>query len=158
MAIKPFSKSPKPPLTPGLELIQLRARLTELEAREEVSVDHRTAEVGAIIDIPLELLSPNPWPSRIFVNAEAVNRLAQSIAKFGLLQPIAVRRHPERPDGYQIIAGGLRWRAVQELGRQTIRAVLIQATDAEMTLFSLFENIGREPYRASELSNAKAGL
>jgi hypothetical protein len=105
MATEPFSKSPKQPLSPSLELAQIRARLNELEAQEEMYLKHQTADVGALIDIPVELLSPNPWPSRLVIEADAVSRLAESITQFRLLQPILVRRHPEVPGSYQIVAG-----------------------------------------------------
>ena len=51
-----------------------------------------------------------------------VEVLAESIRENGLLRPILVR---ETSDGYMIVHGERRWRAVQILGHATIVASLV---------------------------------
>ena len=53
---------------------------------------------------------------------QAVDVLAESIRAQGLLRPILLRR---TPDGYVIVHGERRWRAVQVLGHATIVACLV---------------------------------
>src|SRR3546814_19093963 len=47
----------------------------------------------------------------------AVDALAESIKAQGILQPILVRRHPDRPNGLAIFAGERRWRGAQRAKR-----------------------------------------
>lgn len=107
------------------------------------------------LDIPVDLLSPNPWASRIRIDDDFVNKLAESIKSMGLAIPISVRRDPNRPGAYQIVCGGLRWRAFKRLGYKTIPACLIEVEDAKMGFLSLIENLHREPYTTEELEKAK---
>lgn len=152
MTIKPFTRSPKLPPNPQRELQQQREKLKQLQMQEELLQQHVDADGGrATFRISVDLLSPNPKASRKVVNMEFLDRLTQSIAQHGLLQPITVRRHPDNPGTYQIVAGGLRWLAVKQLGQESIPAIVIEATDAEMGLLSLVENLSRDQYAASEL-------
>lgn len=76
-------------------------------------------------------------------NAEKMASLRESIKLQGLLQPITVRK---LDDGYQLIAGGRRYRAfVEEFGEQSaIKAEVRVMTDAEATAAMLAENNERE--------------
>lgn len=76
-------------------------------------------------------------------NAEKMTSLRESIRLQGLLQPITVRKVD---DGYQLIAGGRRYRAfVEEFGEQAeIKAEVRVMTDAEATAAMLAENNERE--------------
>ena len=156
MTIKPFTISPKLPSNPQLELQQLQERVKLLQRQAELHLMQVDAGVGgAPSRILVALLSPNPRASRTYITQEAVDMLAQSIAQYGLLQPILVRNHPDEPGEYQIIVGGLRWLAAKQLGHESIPAVVIEATDSQMGIFSLRENMGRAQYTASELRAAK---
>jgi len=74
----------------------------------------------SLLRLPCDQIKPDPdspgYPSR------AVEALAESIRQDGLLRPILVR---ETPDGYTIVHGERRWRAVQALGHATIVAWLV---------------------------------
>lgn len=83
--------------------------------------------------------SPNQ-PRRIF-NQEQIEELAASIESVGLLQPIAVRRVGEK---YELIAGERRLKAHQFLNRSSIEVIVIDATDEEVALLTLAENLKRE--------------
>jgi ParB family chromosome partitioning protein len=64
-------------------------------------------------DVRIEQIHPNPKQPRQNFDDATVKELAQSIQQNGILQPILVRRHPERPQEFEIIAGERRWRAAQ---------------------------------------------
>lgn len=85
---------------------------------------------------------PNPGQPRKTFDKEALETLADSIAKYGVLQPITVRR---RADGkYLIIAGERRWRATQLAGLKDIPALVIEADDRLAAELALIENLQRE--------------
>ena len=82
-----------------------------------------------------------------------------SIQEVGLIQPILVRSVSIRDTSellksYQIIAGERRFKAHQKLGLSTIKAIVLEATDAEMAALALAENIDRTDLTAYEIAVA----
>ncbi len=76
--------------------------------------------------------------------------LRKSIAEKGIVQPVTVR---QVDDGYQLISGERRLRAVRELGHAEIPAYIIEITsDEEMLELSIIENIHRENLNAIEIA------
>jgi ParB family chromosome partitioning protein len=90
-----------------------------------------------IIDI-----EPNASQPRRDFDEERLGELADSIARNGLLQPVAVRRM----DGgtYQIIAGERRWRAARMAGLKEIPAIILEADDLKAMELAMIENLQRE--------------
>ena len=62
-----------------------------------------------LLIVPIEKVEPREDQPRQTFDPQALQDLADSIAQYGLIQPITVRRLPH--DFYQIIAGERRWRA-----------------------------------------------
>lgn len=91
-------------------------------------------------------LRPNPRQPRQELPANHLQALAGSIAKTGVIQPIAVR--PTGEGTYEIIAGERRWRAAQMAGLAEIPAIIREATDEQMLEMALVENIYREDLNA----------
>ena len=83
--------------------------------------------------------SPNQ-PRKLF-NQQDIEDLAASIEEIGLLQPIAVRRINDK---YELIAGERRMKAHQFLNKNTIEVIIIDASDEEVALLTLAENLKRE--------------
>ena len=82
-----------------------------------------------ISNIPLNVIEPNPWnPNKM--PSSTSKKLKASIQKFGLFNPIIVRKY--KSENYQIIDGEWRWRIHQELKLETIPARVIEATDEEV--------------------------
>ncbi|MBP2651244.1 MAG: parB-like partition protein [Firmicutes bacterium] len=94
-----------------------------------------TAEV-AINDI-----IPNKFQPRRVFDEESLVDLSMSIERYGVLQPVVVRRYIT---GYELVAGERRWRAARLAGLKSIPAVVRDYTDGEMTEIALIENIQRE--------------
>lgn len=91
-------------------------------------------------EVPVSAVRPNPeQPRRSFDEAE-LRELADSIAVFGILQPVIV---VGADDGYVLIAGERRWRAASLLGLETIPAIVRTANEQEMLELALVENIQR---------------
>lgn len=94
--------------------------------------------------IKMSQVHRNPRQPREYFDQDALNELAASIDKYGLMQAIEVRPDNEL-GGYEIVAGERRWRAHQILGRTKIR-VTITSEKNELQRFkrSMSENVTRE--------------
>src|ERR1700744_3837474 len=101
------------------------------EAQSAVTPERRRE--GGGVELPVELVRPNPeQPRRAFSQPELAE-LAESIRERGVIQPIIVRPQPGgAPGEHQIIAGERRWRAAQQAGLRTIPALVRDLTAAEV--------------------------
>ena len=75
--------------------------------------DTSPAQAAGARQIAIEKLHPGRYQPRRNMGEAELQDLAQSIRELGVLQPILVREHPDRPGDYEIIAGERRWRAAQ---------------------------------------------
>ncbi|MBP8951143.1 MAG: ParB/RepB/Spo0J family partition protein [Armatimonadetes bacterium] len=107
-------------------------------------------------EIEIDRIQPNPFqPRRQIEDNEALEELAASIRERGILQPIRVRAHAS---GYQLIAGERRWRAARMAGLETVSAVVVEATDADMRIEALVENLQREDLNDMDRARAMREL
>lgn len=97
---------------------------------------------GDLRNIPIELIQRGKYQPRTDMHEEALEDLANSIKKQGVMQPIVIR--PISSDKYEIIAGERRWRATQIAGLDTIPAIIKPVGDEAAIAMSLIENIQRE--------------
>ena len=102
---------------------------------------------GALQELPMASIRPNPYQPRSRLDEPQFAELVASIETSGLLQPIVVRKHL---DGYQLIAGERRWRAAQKLEWQKIPAVIKEADDRTLLTLALVENLQRDNLSAIE--------
>lgn len=108
------------------------------------------AEDGAALpvrEIPLRRIRPNRFQPRRDFDDAAIAELRDSIAENGLLQPLVVRR---AEDGFELVAGERRLRALRELGRESAPALLRDLGDEAMLVLALVENLQRENLNAIE--------
>ena len=97
---------------------------------------------GGFATISVDGIHANPDQPRSDFDPERIDALAASIDAVGLLQPIVVRAEG---DGYVLVAGERRLRAVRQLGHASIAAVIRDETDAATNLTeALVENLQRE--------------
>jgi ParB family transcriptional regulator, chromosome partitioning protein len=99
--------------------------------------------------IPLALLEGSPNNPRRKV--QQVDDLAASIAEYGLLQPIVVRR---QGDGYEVVAGHRRLAAVRSLGWTDVPAVVRDEAEDRAYLLTLIENLQRQDLSPREEARA----
>ncbi len=105
-------------------------------------------------DVPIEKIHPNAnQPRRHFTEA-ALEELSESIRSNGVLQPILVRDHGERPGEYQIVAGERRWRAAQRAQLHQVPVVIREIDDGQALELALVENLQREDLMALEEADA----
>jgi ParB family transcriptional regulator, chromosome partitioning protein len=98
----------------------------------------------------LEKISPQKGQPRTRFDPAALDELAQSIQKHGLLEPILVRR--TGVDRFEIIAGERRWRACQKAGLREALVIVKEAADDEAFEIALVENLQREDLGPMELA------
>ena len=105
-------------------------------------------------EVPIEQIHPNPKQPRQNFDDATVKELAQSVKQNGILQPILVRRHPERPQEFEIVAGERRWRAAQLARLHEVPVVIRDIDEAKMLEMALVENVQREDLNALEEAEA----
>src|SRR3546814_9616069 len=79
----------------------------------------------------IEHLRPGRFQPRHHFDEAAVDALAASIKAQGILQPILVRRHTDRPNEFEIVAGERRWRAAQRAKLPAVPVVIRDLSDAQ---------------------------
>jgi len=94
--------------------------------------------------VPIEHLRPGRFQPRHHFDEAAVNALAESIKAQGILQPILVRRDPDRPNEFEIVAGERRWRAAQIAKLHEVPVVIRDLTDAQSLELAIVENVQRQ--------------
>jgi ParB family transcriptional regulator, chromosome partitioning protein len=99
------------------------------------------AAPGAVVDLPVDAIVPNPQQPRKDFDDKALRDLSASLSQSGVLQPVVVRR---LGSGYQLIVGERRWRAAKLAGLTRIPAVVREASDAQSLELALVENLLRE--------------
>ena len=97
---------------------------------------------GPVSTLPLREIEPDKNQPRKDFDEAALAELADSIARHGLLQPIAVRA--AAGGAYKIIAGERRWRAARMAGLSEVPVVIKDVSDAEAMELALIENLQRE--------------
>lgn len=137
-----------------MEKRSLGKGLSALIPPKEVAVaDGGTgASVGeSVMRVPVEKIRANKYQPRSTFNEERLKELADSIKENGVVQPVLVRKAGE---GFELVAGERRLRAVTTLGYDTIPAIVKDVSDVDMLEFSLIENIQREELNPLEEANA----
>ena len=83
-------------------------------------------ETGRVVFLPARSIRPNPAQPRRIFREEALEELAESIRRHGILQPLSVRRIDT---GYELIAGERRLRAGQLAGLSEIPCIIMNMDD-----------------------------
>ncbi|MDJ1407738.1 MAG: ParB/RepB/Spo0J family partition protein [Candidatus Midichloria sp.] len=107
-----------------------------------------------IIELPVNNIEANFEQPRKAINN--IEELAKSVSKYGILQPILVRRGPG--DKFQIIAGERRWRAAKLANFVTIPAIIKDNDEKTLFEISIIENIQREDLKPLEEAEAYSRL
>ena len=114
----------------------------------------QTSEIQAVQLCPVDLLFPHPHNPRGEVDPATVQELADSIREKGVLEPLIVVPHPEKPEGYLVVAGHRRRAASILAGLDEAPVIVRDYTPVEQEEVMLAENIQREDL--SPLQEAKA--
>jgi ParB family chromosome partitioning protein len=116
-----------------------------------------TSPGAALVELPLDAISPNPDQPRATIDPAALESLAASLRATGVLQPIVVA--PADAEGHhQLIAGERRWRAAGLAGIARIPAIIREVDARERLELALVENVVREDLSAIDVAQACASL
>lgn len=125
----------------------------DLISGENVSVETETLDGLRSIDI--SAIRPNPDQPRQHFDNEALDELADSMKRRGVIQPIVVRPHGKN---FQIVAGERRWRAAQRARLHQVPAIVRQLSDEETLEIAIVENVQRRDLNAIEEAEAYVKL
>ena len=103
-----------------------------------------TAASSAATMLRISEIEPRSDQPRKTFDHEPLEALADSIAQFGVIQPIVVRENKSAEGTYEILAGERRWRAAKMAGLSEIPAVILEGDDLKAAQVSVIENVQRE--------------
>jgi ParB family chromosome partitioning protein len=133
----------------GLDSLLPRAHANSSAAPAPIATE---SDGGKPREIPLELIDPNPFQTRVNLDEAQLAELAASITANGVVQPILVR--PLASGRFQLIAGERRWRASELAGKKTIPAILRQVSDEQAMEITIVENLQRADLNPMEQARA----
>lgn len=96
---------------------------------------------GQLTVLNIKDILPNRFQPRIKFDEEKLEELAESISKYGVIQPIVVRPVGNK---FEIIAGERRFKASKLANRSTIPAILVNLSDKDSEEIALLENVQRQ--------------
>jgi len=109
-------------------------------------------KVEVVETILIDRISPDPEQPRKYFNEDEEQRLADSIKKYGLIQPILVRKVQHLSYDYVIVHGERRFRAHKRLGLRTINGIIREIEDSKARDLQLLENVQRKDLSDIELA------
>lgn len=105
--------------------------------------------------VDINLLQPNKNQPRKIFDEEKLKELADSIKKYGLIQPIVVKKENNL---YIIVAGERRFRASKKAGLKQVPVRIVDFDKKTMQEVALIENLQRENLNVIEEAEAYQGL
>ncbi len=109
-----------------------------------------------VSEIEMSKIFANPNQPRKVFDETALQELASSIKKHGVIMPIIVNK--SAGDRFMIIAGERRYRATKIAGLYTIPAIVKNYSERQIKEISLIENLQREDLNPIEAANAMKSL
>lgn len=101
-----------------------------------------------------DAIEPDPRnPRQVFDEAQ-LDELANDIAVNGMLQPITVRPHPEKPGAFMLIFGERRWRACARVDVDPVPAIVREVDDLQALELQIAENNKRADVHPLEEADA----
>ena len=113
---------------------------------------------GTATTLRISEIEPRADQPRKEFDRAALESLADSVAAYGVLQPILVRQNPNFEGTFEIIAGERRWRAAKMAGLDEIPAIVLDGDDMKTAQIALIENVQREDLNIVEEALAYAAL
>lgn len=113
-----------------------------------------------VYHIKISSIIANPMQPRKVFEDEAISALAESISKYGILQPLTVRNVSMYLDEecYELVAGERRLRAAKSLGMETVPCLIVNVTDKQSAELAIIENLQRENLNIFEQASAISAL
>ena len=116
----------------------------------EKSLNEENIE-GDVLYVNIEKIKTNQNQPRKVFGQEKLDELAQSIKRYGIVQPLVVTKNK---DNYDLIAGERRLRAARSIGLSEVPVVIKEYDEQSKSEISLIENIQREDLNRLEQAQA----
>ncbi|MCX2683339.1 ParB/RepB/Spo0J family partition protein [Campylobacter sp. MIT 21-1685] len=126
-----------------------------LSDMDEVYSKELGLDKNQVNEIAIDKIKTNPFQPRKHFDEEALNELAQSIKKYGLIQPIIVLK---KGNFFILVAGERRLRASKIIGLKYISALVCDVEEEKLRELALIENIQRENLNPIELAHSYKNL
>ncbi len=98
-----------------------------------------------VIQVKVDDIRPNRAQPRADFDNNSIIRLADSIRRYGIIQPLTIRRSdPDDIYTYELIAGERRLRAARMLGYFTVPCIVIEADERMSAEMAIIENLLRK--------------
>jgi len=101
---------------------------------------HGLYQTDQIYFLEVATIVPNPAQPRKYFDATDLKELADSISRYGVLQPLTVRR---QGTSYELVAGERRLRAARLAGLSKVPCIILNVDTEESSLIALVENLQR---------------
>ncbi len=95
-----------------------------------------------VVKVPITQIFANPYQPRKTFDEAALNELSESIAQYGVLQPLLVS--PAEDGRYMLIAGERRLRASRMAKLTEVPVIISEYTSQQIAEIALIENLQRE--------------
>ena len=120
-----------------------------------VPEEEQKKEGEVVLNLKLTEIEPNKdQPRRVF-DEDALEELAESIKRYGVIQPIIVTNKDKY---YEIVAGERRWRAAKKAGLSEIPVIVRDDDERKNKEIALIENIQREDLNPIEKARGLRAL
>jgi len=147
-------------------ITEIRRKLPLTSRREPDAISDLGTET--VFQIDVADIVPNRAQPRTAFNQNAIARLADSIRRYGILQPLTVRKVllPPAPTAeqsppriiYELIAGERRLRAAKLAELDRVPCIIINTDDATSAELAIIENLLRENLNMFEQAEAFSRL
>jgi ParB family chromosome partitioning protein len=117
------------------------------EQKSKKTLENSAEIANSVLYIDIDDIKPNAMQPRQSFPQEAIEELADSIASYGVIQPVILRKAKV---GYEIVAGERRWRAARKAGLHEIPAIVREFGEEENALIAIIENMQREDLNTVE--------
>ena len=142
-------------MTEALKNIQQPDQAEQVRARPRRRLSD-SEDSSRIVWIATDKIRPNRAQPRVNFESNAALRLADSVRRYGILQPLTVRVIENAQDGrcFEIIAGERRFRAAVMLQMQSVPCVIMEADERKSAELALVENLLRQDLNFFEMAKA----
>jgi len=95
-----------------------------------------------VVSLPVGAIRPNPRQPRRQFDEDGLRELSESILRYGILQPLTVRKTGATT--FELVAGERRLRAAALAGLDTVPCLLLNVDEEQSGLLALVENLQRK--------------
>ncbi len=127
-----------------MPITKIANQQNQMSYDKPASISALEKKAGSIFMIPTDHISPNKHQPRKNFDSSSLLRLADSIKRYGILQPITVRKTNNLQNYYEIICGERRYRAAIIAGFTSVPCNVIDSSDVDSAELSIIENLLRD--------------